>query len=106
MWTGFCIHWYREGYYREKSTEARIKESEERYRVLVESSPEPIMVFCDYQITFVNPAVVALIGAANPEELIGEHVARFLHPDDMSRLREELEQLFVSNQALRCSRKG
>jgi two-component system sporulation sensor kinase A len=82
-----------------KAAEARIKESEERYRVLVESSPEPIMVFCDYQITFVNPAVVALIGAANPEELIGEHVARFLHPDDMSRLREELEQLFVSNQA-------
>ncbi len=65
-----------------KAAEARIKESEERYRVLVESSPEPIMVFRDYQITFVNPAVVALIGAANPEELIGEHVARFLHPDD------------------------
>ena len=82
-----------------KAAEARLKESEERYRVLVESSPEPIMVFCDYQITFVNPAVVALIGAANPEELIGEHVARFLHPDDLAILPEELEQLFASNQA-------
>ena len=37
-----------------KVAEARIQESEERYRVLVESSPEPIMVFRDYQITFVN----------------------------------------------------
>ena len=82
-----------------KTVEARIQESEERYRVLVESSPEPIMVFRDYQITFVNPAVVALIGAKSPEELIGKHVAQFLHPDDFAILLDELEQLFASNQA-------
>lgn len=82
-----------------KKAEAQLKESEERYRVLVENSPEPIVVFQDYIITYANPATVALIGVSKQDELIGEHVARFLHPDDLAKLPEELNQLFTSNKA-------
>jgi two-component system sporulation sensor kinase A len=82
-----------------KKAEAELKESEERYRVLVESSPEPIVVYEDYIIVFVNPAALQLIGAESAKEMIGEHVARFLHPDDLAILPEQLRQLFTEQTA-------
>jgi two-component system sporulation sensor kinase A len=82
-----------------KKAEAELKESEERYRVLVESSPEPIVVYEDYIIVFVNPAALQLIGAESAEEMIGEPVSRFLHPDDLAILPEQLSQLFSEQRA-------
>jgi PAS domain S-box-containing protein len=82
-----------------KKAEAEPKESEERYRVLVESSPEPIVVYEDYIIVFVNPAALQLIGAESSKEMIGEPVSRFLHPDDLAVLPEQLKQLFTEQSA-------
>src|SRR5262245_4464169 len=47
-----------------------VRESEERYRRLVEFSPEPIAVHSSGRMVFINPAGVRLLGAATPEELI------------------------------------
>ncbi|MFC5649128.1 PAS domain S-box protein [Paenibacillus solisilvae] len=73
-----------------KKAEARLMESEERYRVLIESSPEPIVVYQGDRVTFVNPAAVSLMGAARPEELVGQPITRFLQQDDLAILPEEL----------------
>jgi PAS domain S-box-containing protein len=82
-----------------KIAEAELKESEERYRVLVESSPEPIVVYEDYIIVFVNPAALQLLGAGSAMEMIGEPVSRFLHPDDLAILPEQLKELFTEQRA-------
>lgn len=82
-----------------KKADAELKESEERYRVLVESSPEPIVVYEDFIIVFVNPAALQLIGAGSAKEMIGEPVSRFLHPDDLAILPEQLGQLFTEQRA-------
>ncbi len=58
-----------------------LRESEERYRLLVESLPDGILIHQDGQVTFVNPAAARLFGAASASELIGRHVPDFLHPD-------------------------
>jgi len=58
-----------------------LSESEERYRRLVEFSPEAIAVHCDGEVVFVNPAGVQLIGAASSEEVIGKPMLSFVHPD-------------------------
>jgi PAS domain S-box-containing protein len=59
-----------------------LRESEERYRVLVESSPEPIAVHSQGVIVYANPAAARLMGADEPARLLGMPVLDFVHPDD------------------------
>jgi two-component system, cell cycle sensor histidine kinase and response regulator CckA len=54
-----------------KRAEEALRESESRYRRLVESSPDLIMLHDGHKILFVNPAGARLLGAATPEELVG-----------------------------------
>jgi PAS domain S-box-containing protein len=61
--------------------EKSLKESEERYRRLVELSPDAIIVHCGGEVLFVNIAGAELFGVASPEELIGKPVMDFIHPD-------------------------
>jgi diguanylate cyclase (GGDEF)-like protein/PAS domain S-box-containing protein len=61
--------------------ERALKESEERYRLLVELSPEAIVVQSNERIVYANPAAANLFGAANVEALLGLAVADFLHAD-------------------------
>ncbi|MEP6717781.1 MAG: PAS domain S-box protein [bacterium] len=58
-----------------------LRESEERYRRLVELSPEAIIVHSDGNILYVNPAAQRLWGAQRPEQLIGRAVLDRVHPD-------------------------
>ncbi|HEV7395354.1 MAG TPA: EAL domain-containing protein [Pyrinomonadaceae bacterium] len=61
--------------------EGRLKESEERYRLLVELSPEAIIVQSDGCIVYANPAAATLVGAPDVEALVGRPVADFVDPD-------------------------
>jgi two-component system, cell cycle sensor histidine kinase and response regulator CckA len=54
-----------------KAIEAQLKESEERYRILVESSPEAILLHRDGSLIFANRAACNLLGAQHPEQLLG-----------------------------------
>ncbi|WP_188175196.1 PAS domain-containing protein [Paenibacillus sedimenti] len=63
-----------------KKAEEELKESEERYRVLVECSPEPIVVYTNDRISYANAAAAQLVCATTPEALIGKRVFRFIHP--------------------------
>ncbi|QJD87383.1 PAS domain-containing sensor histidine kinase [Cohnella herbarum] len=75
-----------------KLAEEKIRESEERYRVLVECSPEPIVVHQGFVVVFVNPAAVRLIGANHPDEIIGQRIERFVHPDDRQSLADDVHK--------------
>ncbi len=61
--------------------EQTLKESEERYRLLVELSPEAIIVQSDEKIVYANHAAANLFGAASAETLLGLAVADFVHAD-------------------------
>jgi len=62
-------------------TEKALRESEERYRLLVEHSPEAIAVHSGGKIVYANDSMVSLLKAKNPEELIGKEVMSFVHKD-------------------------
>lgn len=65
----------------QKLAEAALRESEERYRRLVELSPEGIIVHSGGRFVYVNPAAQKLWGASSPEQLIGRSVLDVVHPD-------------------------
>ncbi|HET9221518.1 MAG TPA: GAF domain-containing protein [Roseiflexaceae bacterium] len=78
---------------------AEVRESEERYRRLVEFSPEPIAVHSGGRMVFINPAGVRLLGAAAPEELIGRPILDFVHPDYHAVVVERVRQTQAGYQA-------
>ena len=56
-------------------------DSEERYRHLIELSPDGIFIHCEKKIVYVNRAGTELLGARDPEQLIGKPIINFVHPD-------------------------
>ena len=65
---------------REK-TEKALRESEDRYRVLVESSPIPIFVHSEGKLAFLNPEAVKVLGGTSSEDFLGKPALSILHPD-------------------------
>ncbi|OGW39646.1 MAG: diguanylate cyclase [Nitrospirae bacterium RBG_13_39_12] len=70
-----------------------IQESEERYRRLVELSPDGIFLHVEDKFVFVNPAGTRLLGAHNSEELLGKSLLDFFHPDYRQIIKEKLNQV-------------
>jgi PAS domain S-box-containing protein len=64
-----------------QQSEAALRESEGRYRALVEWSPEAISVHRDGKLLFVNPAAIRMFGAQSAQDLIGKSVLDLVHPD-------------------------
>ncbi len=64
-----------------KLAEFELRESEERYRKLVDLSPDAIIVHSEGKLLYVNAAAVKLWGANNADELIGRPVLERVHPD-------------------------
>jgi PAS domain S-box-containing protein len=64
-----------------QQSEAALRESEGRYRALVEWSPDAISVHRDGKLLFVNPAAVRMFGARSADDLIGKSIVDLVHPD-------------------------
>lgn len=77
---------------RQQAQEA-MRESEERYRQVVECCPEPIFIHTDGEIVLVNSAAVKLYGATSPEKLIGRRVIDLAHPECREIIKEQMRQL-------------
>jgi len=61
----------------QRHTELALQESEERYRGLVESSPDAVFVHQDDRFVFCNAAGAQLLGATAPGALIGRPIQDF-----------------------------
>jgi PAS domain S-box-containing protein len=63
-----------------KRSELALRQSEARYRSLVEASPDAIAVLTAEQVLFANPACVELVAASDVEDLTGKHIQDRVHP--------------------------
>jgi PAS domain S-box-containing protein len=82
-----------------KRAEEALRESEERYRELVELSPDAIFIEADRSIAFVNSACVKLLGAASPADLVGRRAADFIHPDYREQILERRTRMLEENRS-------
>ena len=84
---------------RKRSIQA-LQESEERYRALVEHSPDAIAVHADGKLVYANQAAAALIGAESKNDLIGTSVINFVHPDSRENVVQRIQAVMAGEPAL------
>jgi len=76
----------------ERSTVAReLRESEERFRTLIEVSPEAILLCTEQLVAFANPAAVSTFGAGRRQDLLGMHLQRLFTAEALVRVRGAVE---------------
>jgi two-component system, NarL family, sensor histidine kinase UhpB len=76
-----------------------VLDSSERYRRLVDLSPDGIFVTLDARIIFLNPAAVKLFGASSPDQVLGKRALDFFHPDYHAMIRERVRRVFAGEVA-------
>ncbi len=80
-----------------RNSDAALRQSEDRYRKLVESSPEAIAVHSQGVIVYANPAAAQLMAAADVSELLGKPVLDFVHPEDRAVVLERIRRTQQEN---------
>ena len=76
-----------------KDQTSQLKQSEERYRRLIEASPVSIMALRNGCFLFVNPAGTRMLGFTNPDDLIGRVAMDFVAPESQQEVVERIKRL-------------
>jgi PAS domain S-box-containing protein len=74
-------------------TERALRESEARFRTLVETAPEAIFIESGWNFAYLNQAAVRLFGASRPDQLVGQPVIERFHPEFRARMAEHIRRI-------------
>ncbi|MBU2548385.1 MAG: PAS domain S-box protein [Proteobacteria bacterium] len=83
-----------------KRTEHALRESEQRFRSLVEGAPDAIFVQTDHRFVYLNQAALAFFGAESKEQLVGQPVMERFHPDYLEKIEERSRMLHERGEAV------
>ena len=84
---------------KQAAVQAALQESEERYRSLVEISPEAsLIVGAGGEFLFANRAAAQLYRASSPEEVVGRRQLDLVHPDHRNIISERLQSILVASE--------
>ncbi len=78
-----------------KRMAASLHQSEERYRLLVEMSPDAILVNRNNAIVQANAAAIRLLGAEGPHQVVGKTPFEIFHPDFHAAIRQRIDALLA-----------
>jgi len=81
-----------------RQAEQAARESEQRYRTLLENAPEAILVHQDGRWILANRAALKLLHAARVEQLVGRPTLDIVHPDYRAIVRERIEREFATGE--------
>jgi PAS domain S-box-containing protein len=74
-----------------KQLEQRHRESDKKYRELVEHLPLAIAIHAEGKLVYANRHAVEMMGASRPEDLLGRNALDFVHPDSRDVVRERMK---------------
>jgi len=80
-----------------KLTEKALRESEEKYKTLIENGGQLILVAQDTRIKYINQRVFDFFGY-RPEEIIGNLFLDYIHPEDRQKVFERYERRLKGEQ--------
>ncbi|MFZ4401632.1 MAG: PAS domain S-box protein [Bacteroidales bacterium] len=80
-----------------KKDESLLKENVNKYRDLVQNSPDAIVIYSNNKVIFVNDACLHLLAVSCEEELIGKPVLQFVHPDYRDFVTERMKLAMKGN---------
>lgn len=83
-----------------RRAEEALSESENKYRSLVETSPDGIFINRQNRIVFVNQRAVEMLGANKPEQLLGRSPFEIFHPDSHSLIKQRIKTLLEDRQSV------
>jgi PAS domain S-box-containing protein len=83
-----------------KKVEEALRESEMRYRNILEVSPVGIAVHQDEKIVFINPAGLKLLGAESYDKIIGKPLTEIIHPDLHGRAWDRIKRMMAGEEGL------
>ncbi len=75
-----------------KQVEEALRKSEEKYRTVVEISPDGIAIAVKGRHVFANESLAKMFGVSGPDELLGKLVMNYIHPDYRKIVRDRIEQ--------------
>ena len=73
-----------------RMAERDLRESEEKYRSLVDIVPLAVLVHREGKIVYANPECIRLSGAGSAEDLMGRELLPLIHPDDRPIMQKHL----------------
>jgi len=76
-----------------KRMEETSRESEERYRALVELLPSGVFVFCEGRTVYINQMGASIMGAQDSKEILDRPTFEFIHPDYHQEVRDNVKRL-------------
>ncbi len=74
-----------------RQAEMQLRESEERYRDLIERAADGIVVVQDFRVVYANPKIAEILGFA-VEEVLDRSIEDFLNPEERDRLKDRYER--------------
>jgi len=74
-----------------KKTEIALEQSTERYKSLVENSPNGIFILVENKIKFVNNAGIDLLDGTLEDDMYNQEFLNFIHKNELKELREKLK---------------
>ena len=83
-----------------KLAERALRQSEERYRMLVDHSPSGVFVYEGGKTVYVNQAACRILGASSPEEILRRSAFDLIHPDDRATAEDRTRKLLETGAAL------
>ncbi|MBU1937039.1 PAS domain S-box protein [bacterium] len=82
-----------------KQAEKALRESEERYRHLVEKSPIAILVHSEGKCVFLNPEAIKILGGKTTDDFIGKNVFDYVHADSLDIVKRRVESIYTKEKS-------